>query len=322
MAIADRSYDDQRDLESVFDFLVDTQARLGRPHNWLIDRWINLRYSHYADSDPARADDWQDEMHLWEQDERLVAAVFREGQSLYAPQVDPDLPDLEPTLLDWLQADHRARRPADASDWPLRLEVYQWDTRRQAHLLARGYEQQAEHAVHRRRSLVDAVEAPQLPGGYKLHAMQRTEEAKRRYVQALGAIFPHYARHWEQAYPDRTPTQRLKIAVQSTCPRQAAPAYRRELDLCLETKAGELAAVCTFWFDARNELSIIEPMGVVPEHRGQGLARAIMLEGMRRSRVLGARWAGTTSYAEPAHQAYEAVGLQAYEAIDLFSKQG
>ncbi|MFG0253210.1 MAG: GNAT family N-acetyltransferase [Phycisphaerales bacterium JB038] len=320
MATVDRSYDDQRDRERVFDFLVDTHARLGRPHNWLIDRWINLRYSHYADSDPVRPDNWQDEIHVWEEDDAIVAAVLREGANLYAPQVDPAQLDLEPALLAWAEADHQARRPAEASDWPLRLEVYQWDTRRQAHLLARGYEQQPDHAVHRRRSLVDAVEAPELPSGFKLRAMQGTAEAKQRYVETLGAIFPHYAAHWEKSYPNLSPKQRWKMAVRSTCPRQEAPAYRRELDLCIETSKGALAAVCTFWFDARNELSIIEPMGVVPEHRGLGLSRAIMLEGMRRSRVLGARRVDTTSYAEPAHQAYESVGLQSYEAIDLFSK--
>jgi GNAT superfamily N-acetyltransferase len=167
----------------------------------------------------------------------------------------------------------------------------------------------------------DPVVARTPPTGYRIRSLTRELDERLRYIDALQAIFPHYRQHWVNAYPSHTPEQRREIAVRSTCPRMEAPQHRPELDLCIETADGTLACVCTFWLDGVCGLSIIEPMGTHPDHRRRGLAESIMLEGMRRSRELGARLVITTSYTDPAHRAYESVGLEATEAVDLWHRQ-
>ncbi|MCK4874024.1 MAG: GNAT family N-acetyltransferase [Phycisphaerales bacterium] len=321
MATTSRPYADKRDLDRVSQFLAETYAMLGRPHNWLIDRWVNLRYSNYAETDPARKPDWESEIRVWEEDEQLVGLVVREGTSGYALQAHPRFRQLEPEMLDWSERQHVDRRPPNKDSWPLQMEVYEWDAQRAELLTDRGYQCRHQIAQHRRRSLEQPIPSPPVPDGYQMRAMRCDLDEKRRYVDSLSAIFPHYGKLWITDYPSHSPEERRDIAVQSTCPRMHAPQYRPELDLCIEAQDGQLACVCTFWLDEVNRLSIIEPMGVHPDHRKRGLSRAIMLEGMRRSRDLGAQWADTTSYTEPAHRAYESVGLAPVESIAEWSKQ-
>jgi GNAT superfamily N-acetyltransferase len=63
--------------------------------------------------------------------------------------------------------------------------------------------------------------------------------------------------------------------------------YRRELHVVAEAPDSTLAASCIVWLDARTGVSSIEPLGVVPEHRGIGLAGALSQYAVRAARGLG-----------------------------------
>lgn len=67
-----------------------------------------------------------------------------------------------------------------------------------------------------------------------------------------------------------------------------APDYHPDLDLAVLDPAGEVAAFATFWFDANNRIGILEPLGTVPAYQRQGLARALLSEGITRLYNLGA----------------------------------
>jgi ribosomal protein S18 acetylase RimI-like enzyme len=73
------------------------------------------------------------------------------------------------------------------------------------------------------------------------------------------------------------------------------PTYRRDLDLVAVAPDGKFLANCLFWMDEPNALGQIEPVGTHPDYRRRGLARALVVEGLRRLRVLGA----TTAYVRP-----------------------
>jgi predicted N-acetyltransferase YhbS len=70
---------------------------------------------------------------------------------------------------------------------------------------------------------------------------------------------------------------------------QKAPDYRRELDLYVIAPDGEFASFCIAWWDERNRIAMLEPVGTVAEHRRKGLARAVVLEAIRRVAALGAK---------------------------------
>jgi GNAT superfamily N-acetyltransferase len=51
--------------------------------------------------------------------------------------------------------------------------------------------------------------------------------------------------------------------------------YDASRDLVITTLGGEPAGCCTVWLDETTGAAEIEPLGVVPEHRGRGLAIAL-----------------------------------------------
>ena len=65
--------------------------------------------------------------------------------------------------------------------------------------------------------------------------------------------------------------------------------YDPELDLVVVAPDGSLAGCCLAWYDATTGVAGIEPLGVVPEHRGRGLAGMLCLEAAERVRRTGGR---------------------------------
>ena len=89
-----------------------------------------------------------------------------------------------------------------------------------------------------------------------------------------------------------------------------APCFDPEMDLVVEAPDGTLAAYVGVSYDDINRRGIFEPVCTHPDHRGKGLARGLMLEGLRRLRQRGARTATVgTGDADPANRLYEAVGF-------------
>jgi mycothiol synthase len=91
---------------------------------------------------------------------------------------------------------------------------------------------------------------------------------------------------------------------------RSGPLYRPDLDLVVESPAGRIAAFCNMWFDPEVGSVDIEPMGTDAAHRGRGLGKALLTEGLRRARNLGATHAHVGSGDEPAHRLYASVGLE------------
>ena len=67
------------------------------------------------------------------------------------------------------------------------------------------------------------------------------------------------------------------------------PNRRQELCLAVAEESGEFAAHCTCWYDGRTDYAYVEPVCTVPEYRGRGLGKAVVLEALRRCRRLGAK---------------------------------
>lgn len=69
----------------------------------------------------------------------------------------------------------------------------------------------------------------------------------------------------------------------------ASPLYRRDLDLCVVTDDGEVAAYGLFWFDRVTRVGMVEPMRTEDPHQGRGLARAVLTAGLSRLVAAGAK---------------------------------
>lgn len=87
--------------------------------------------------------------------------------------------------------------------------------------------------------------------------------------------------------------------------------YRPDLDLCVRTAEGEVAAYCLCWLDPGNGVGLFEPVRTEDAHQRRGIGRALMVEGIRRLMANGATLIKVTRAAtsESAKGLYEGVGF-------------
>ncbi len=70
---------------------------------------------------------------------------------------------------------------------------------------------------------------------------------------------------------------------------QEMPDYMPFLDLAIVSPGGQIASIMSFWYDPVNRRAHLEPAATAPEFQGMGFGRALIQEGARRLRQLGAR---------------------------------
>lgn len=82
---------------------------------------------------------------------------------------------------------------------------------------------------------------------------------------------------------------------------RATAGYRGDLHLLVEAPDGTMAASAVMWLDGVNRTVEFEPVGTHPGYRRRGLARAMLLHGMRLARAAGAVHATVACLGAPGH---------------------
>lgn len=167
-----------------------------------------------------------------------------------------------------------------------------------------GFEPRPEHYVHLHRELQDPVEEPRLPDGYTLRSLRGFEEIAERVVVHRNAFAPS------------------RVTVKSYRRVMESAGYRTDLDLVVEAPDGSFAAFAICWLDPENEVGEFEPLGTHSAHRRRGLARAILLEGMRRLRDRGAGrvMIYASSSGDAARRLYEDAGFRTVTRCRRFTR--
>jgi GNAT superfamily N-acetyltransferase len=292
MPVFSREYRSDPDFLRVREFLIRTYGITGRPHNWTLERWDYCRYfvATMWGRDPQQ---WEADIRVWESESGQIVGVAsheaRRGE-VYL-QIHPDHRNLENEMMEWAE-EYLA---VDTNDGKRRLgvRVYDYDTLRQAMVENRGY-RQIEHVEHRRRrSLALPIPEPTVPEGYTVRSLREDDDLLRRCL-ALGRAFG--------SEPVDTDTYRTL---------QSAPGYRLDLDIVVVAPDASLAAVAIAWYDEANRIGMFEPVGTDPDHQGKGLGKAVMYEGFRRLKRLGATLAYVgTGTQIPANRLYLSVGFE------------
>lgn len=129
-------------------------------------------------------------------------------------------------------------------------------------------------------------ERPEIAAGYRVRPV-RDDELDLRVACHRAAWRPADLPYAAHATPEVDP------AAESPFDRAAYDAvrdtwlYSEELDLVVEAADGALAGCAIAWYDPASRTAEIEPLGVVPAHRGRRLASAMCLEAGRRVAALG-----------------------------------
>lgn len=200
--------------------------------------------------------------------------------------------DLEDTMIAWAE-ESRLRRQTDGAAVTFQVQSFDSDAARQAILKRRGYVYDSPHIVYRQRS-IDAPPPPTaLPAGYTIRLMDGEHD-----------IAGRVAAHRDAFAPSKMTEARYRYAM-------ASPTYRPDLDLIVADANDDVAAFTTIWLDAENRFGVFEPVGCHAAHRRQGLARAVITDGLRRLHDLGADRAiiGSDHDNEGSNRLYESLGF-------------
>jgi hypothetical protein len=236
----------------------------------------------------------EQDVFLWETAEGEIAAVLNREEAGNAHlQVHPYLrpPELEEEMIalaeNHLAVEREGKRTVavwtDGQD-ALRLDV----------LKRRGYTQGKWVEHQWRRDLDAPIPVTPVPPGYAVRALGDVDELPARSWASWRAFHPN-------APDDDYEGWEWYLNI------QRCPLYRRDLDIVAVSPQDEIVAFTTAWYDDVTRSAYFEPVGTVPEHQRRGLARAVMSEGLRRLKQLGAMRAFVGGYEPGANALYSSV---------------
>ncbi|NKB69794.1 MAG: GNAT family N-acetyltransferase [Candidatus Latescibacteria bacterium] len=210
-------------------------------------------------------------------DDRLAAFSLVDLHSwglLYL--VDPDIShaDIETTLIAW--GIERARAMvAGQQAKALHCRAVRLDKPQRARLLEKaGFSPINDPMIRLVRPLDQPIPPPILPPGFTFsHVTALTDLAA--YIDMGNTAFPNAFR------------------IESHRQFTALPQYRAPLDLVVLNPQQRPVALCQCYYDSRDTdqnpcpEGFTDPVGTHPDFRRQGLARAVILEGLHRLRACG-----------------------------------
>ena len=277
MKLSMRLYRNEDDYWMIRAFLRDVYVRNGRTeHSWQAARLDWWRWHGILNMGDGNL---ETDVFLWETPGGDLAAVLNcEGRGHVFLQVDPRIRALalEEEMLTVAEqclvgAGKSTGRPF------INVSAQDCDAMRTELLARRGHTRRADwQQIERKRDLSLPIPDVPIAEGYTVRAMKADDEdlAKRSWVS------------WRSFHPN-TPDEKyegwawLRNAMH-------APMYRCDLDIVAEAPTGEVAAFATVWYDDVTRATYCEPVGTMPEHQRRGLAKAVIAEGMRRSKEMGA----------------------------------
>ncbi len=250
--------------------LVELVALVPPGFCWDVRRLDGSRFYH---PDPPRNPRWQTLTRLWETAEgRLVAAVNQEGRGDAHLQVHPDFRHLEEEMVAW--AEGSLAGPAEEENRrELELVVFDDDEQRRELLERRGYRETSDWRVTRRLCLGHPPPVRSPPAeGYSLRATRPDELQDRERIADLLNVAFGRTFHTAEEYKAFTRT---------------APSFVADLDLVAVAPDGSFASYVGIAYDGANRRGIVEPVCTHPDHRRNGLARALIREGLTRLEARG-----------------------------------
>jgi ribosomal protein S18 acetylase RimI-like enzyme len=195
-------------------------------------------------------------------------------------QVDPGHAGLVDEVIDWYDGTaaglERTVRPNTADEFALA----RWAAHGYGNDLA-SLGDDGSWTQLNQRDLTD-VEQPVLPGGFRFRTAD--EAGPEAAVQA----------HLD-AWAPSTYTAEGYRGVRGTA------GYRGDLHVLVEAPDGTMAASTIMWLDEPNQTAEFEPVGTHPGYRRLGLARAMLLQGMRLARAAGATQMTVPCEGAPGH---------------------
>lgn len=275
MSLSMRRYQGEQDYTAIREFLRDTFLLNGRGEiNWHVGRLDYWRWhciQNCRDSPPV-----EEVTFIWETSNGDIAAVLNPehiGEAWFQVHPDHRTRELEGEMLD--VAEQHLAKVDDSGRRILKAIALENDDLRSGLLKERGYETCEGSEVHLRRDLATPLPIVNIPDTFTIRSLGGDDELPARSWASWRGFHPDEPDDDYEGWEWYRNIQRM-------------PLYRKELDIVAVTEDGTIASMTTVWYDEPTRSGYFEPVATVPEYRRKGLASAVILEGMRRLRELGA----------------------------------
>ena len=303
MAFQSRLYAGEKDLHQMIDFVIESRSIGGpRVYYQLGDLlWQFFRWPH-AETEPEK------NIRLWlDENEKLAGFAWFFPPKICEMQLHPHTQNtkLEPEMIAWVEEKARDSNQSVTDTTTLMICVHESDRTRIALLEAQSFVHDEFYLVHTTRSLHIPIDEPILSDGFVVRHIQGKSELENR----IGAA--------------RESFERSRMTVESYSCLRKAPGFIPELDLIAIAPDGACAAFAIGWIDPVNKIGYFEPVGTRRSFQRQGLGKAVLSEGLKRMRALGAEQAVVLhAGSNPAAQRlYESVGFRPVHKFFYYSKK-
>ncbi len=297
MSVTFRHYGSPGDFDRVGDFLVENFRPGNQDGNWLQATW------EYMHSHPALDTSALSRIGIWEDGGKIVAVAHYEstlGEAFF--ELDAGHACLKPDVLVYAEK-HLAGQKKSGERY---LNAYINDFDKDFEALARQRGYRLEERFPRPMSQF-VIPQPFCPDIHLPHGFQIISLADENDLLKIHRVLWRGFNHPGEP-PDGGIEERLKM--------QSGPHFRKDLTMVVKAPDGDYVVYCGLWYEARNQIAYVEPVATDPAFRRMGLARAALLEGMRRIAEKGAGVAFVGSDLE----FYQAVGFKKIFASNCWVK--
>ena len=297
MAIQVRPYNPATDYEPASRFFIDVYEPGDRLLNWLQPRW---EYMHHH---PFIADVPLETIAVFEEDDRIVGLAHPEDKLTFVYfQRRRGYDHILPAMFAHATA-HFGGPSIMLERKIIGLFVNDFDHELQSVAESFGYERHPEyHDGYSNFDLTQPVPLTVVPDGFRIQSLAE-ENDQRKINQCLWRGFNHEGEISEEA-------------AAAPAVAQSAPNFRKDHTIVAVDAHGDYASYAGIWHVPENGLAYVEPVATDPLFRRKGLARACVLESLRRVQAEGA----TVAWVGSDQEFYSAIGFNKKFQRDLWIK--
>lgn len=234
------------------------------------------------------------DVHLWFEDEKLVGGIWP-SENRVDMFINQHNKNLFNDMVSVGEEFVKSSIAKETKDVEIEWWIFDGDLELENVLRGMGYYKTDFYRTHRIFDFSTQITPGELPDGYIIRNFSEAHD-KAVLTELYKKYF--YINLKENGLKNLTKT----------------PTYREELDLVVEGPDGTAACFCTIRYDDKNKIGTFEPVACHPDHKRRGLSKAIMLEGLKRAKDLGADIV-TVQTSDPnrnfpANELYESVGFR------------
>ncbi|MHA1354903.1 MAG: GNAT family N-acetyltransferase [Candidatus Heimdallarchaeota archaeon] len=261
MPIVMRDFVWSEDFDLVHSFLLKLYNLTSKLHNWVPTRFENRKVG--ACGIPYE-DEEDNEVKIWQDGKKIIAVTILEESDLYL-NTHPDYKFAELDMIQWAEEERRNLKDKTVEDDVLNIPTLESDVKRIKLLEKLGFINTGFVCYSRIRPNDLEIPDHELPEGYEIKQLDM-EIDFHKYLEVISSVFKHCKNMTEESARFFT----------------KASFYNPDLDLVIVAPDDTFAAFCTIRLESERIIAEFEPVGTHPNHRKLGLAKAVMLEGLKR----------------------------------------